>query len=712
MRMAPRRPPNRDEELSTKAAIRKRLLEVFSQVEKGFSDQRERSDHQKDNWDLYNCKLTDRQFYNGNSQVFVSLIADAVDARQVRFTNQLFPTSGRYVTAITHDGEIPYAHMSLQEHYIRKANLRTNVIPSLFVNGDLEGQYSIYVSWEKSSRKVTRREEVADVKQKGMDPSAFVDLGTHKEYVTEEEVQGRPHVEVLHDADLLILPVTCDTLDEAIERGGSATVIRRWSKDRIRQAINDGDIVKEQGEVLIKTMERAETGNIKNPAKDLADAAGIRGAGKEAQIYETWVRLKIKGEKRLCRAYYGGDKVILGCKLSPYWCEKPPILTQPVKKVAGVLKGKAPVDKAVDWQILANDTINEGADTAHFSAMPIVMTDPEKNPRVSSMVLGLAAVWETDPKSTQFAQFPDLWRSAMERYLAIQQQVFQSLGVNPSMVPQSSGKPGAKRNQAEIAMEQQVDLLTTADAVTVIEEGILNPLLERFAEYDHQFREDPVTVEVFGMIGVNAQMEDVDPIQLNNRWVYKWYGVEAARNAAQFQQQTAFLNIVKSIPPQQYADYELDLTPVIQKGMEEHFGPRLAPLVFKKKQAFSLDPELENQMLAHGHVVPVQQADDDQAHIQAHMTAVQMEGGDPHGTFRDHINHHVEQMQKKAQAQMQQSMAQGLPGSPGGAGPGAAGTPKPGAQPGTGRGMKGPPGAIHADQMARAGATVMPRRAG
>jgi hypothetical protein len=32
----------------------------------------------------------------------------------------------------------------------------------------------------------------------------------------------------------------------------------------------------------------------------------------------------------------------------------------PVKKQTGVFKGKPPVDKVADLQILANDTINEG----------------------------------------------------------------------------------------------------------------------------------------------------------------------------------------------------------------------------------------------------------------------------------------------------------------------------------------------------------------
>jgi hypothetical protein len=53
----------------------------------------------------------------------------------------------------------------------------------------------------------------------------------------------------------------------------------------------------------------------------------------------------------------------------------------------------------------------------------------------------------------------------MNRALACQTQIFQTLGVNPAMMPQSPAAT-TKRNQAEIANEQAVDLLTTADAVT------------------------------------------------------------------------------------------------------------------------------------------------------------------------------------------------------------------------------------------------------
>lgn len=699
------RPPKRDDELSTNQTIRKKLVELYADVLKGFQDQRQRSDGLMDNWDLYNCKLGDAQFYNGNSRIFMPYVHDAVNARKTRFVNQIFPQSGRYVEVTTVDGEIPHATMALLESYVRQAKLRTEVMPALMKNGDIEGQYSVYVGWEEFKRQTVRREKVADVAIKDIE---FPELGEHDDYVEDEETLARPTVEVVHDADLLILPVTVNSVEQAIEAGGSVTVLRRWGKGRIRKAISDGEIVKEAGEALLKAMQKASQGEQRDTGKDMADAAGIKGAGGHSLIYETWSRVKVKGEHRLCRIYYAGDDLILGCKLCPYWCDRVPVITAPIDKTAGVIKCKPPVDAVYDLNILANDTINEGADTSHFAAMPIVMTDPEKNPKVDTMVLGLAAVWATDPKSTQFAQFPELWRTAVERAEAIKGQIFQTLGVNPSMIPGSAATK-KKMNQAEIANEQQVDILTTADAVTVIEEGILTPLLQRFAEYDHQFRDEKITIRVYGEMGLKARMEEVDPLQLNNRWEFRWYGVEAARNAAAMQQQIAGMNVMKGIPPDQYQGYRLDLAPLMVQMAENLFGPRLAPLIFVKQEPITVDPMLENEMLEWGHHVKTNEADDDQAHLAEHMLGMQTTG-DPHGTFRDHIQQHQQQIQKKAQAMMQQQMAQGAPGGPGGAGPGVAGTPKPGAQPGTSRVGRGPAGMIHQDRMGAADPSAMPRK--
>lgn len=695
----------RTDNIAARPAISKRLLECFDDVVVGFQDQRERSDDTMDYWDAYNSILSNRQFYNGESRIFVPIINNAVEARVTRFTNQIFPQAGRFVDVTTTEEKVPNATMALLEGYVRRARLRTQVIPAMIRCGDVEGQYSLYLDWKEKVRTVTSRvtkpatmdvdgEEVEDPTEDDIDD------------VEETQVKdAHPTVEVINDSDLLILPVTVDSIEEAIDCGGSVTLLRRWSKSTLRRLIREGAIDSAAGEAMIASMSRM----LRQPNDDVrkrgAQAAGIRvdDGNVLCQVYETWTELKVDGDYRLCRAYYGGDQQILGCTLCPYWCDKVPILSVPVKKIAGVAKGKSLIDPCMDMQIFANDAVNEGADTAHFSAMPITMTDPEKNPKIGSMILGLAAVWETSPKDTQFAAFPNLWQTAFERVNAAEAKVFQTLGVNPAMITQGSGN-GDKKNQAEVAQEQQVDLLTTADAVTVIEEGILTPLLQRFAEYDAQFRNSKTTIRVYGEMGLRAQMEEVEPIQMGNRFEFRWLGVEAARNAAQVQQQIAFANVLKGIPPQMYEGYRLNMAPMLVQAATNVFGPRLGPLTFvDTRSTLSVNPDTENDMLVHGFTVEVHPLDNDAEHLAAHAQLA--EGGMPNSNVAAHITAHQKQIQMKTMAQAQNTPGmQPPPGPPGAGGPG----PLPGSQPMAPAGPNGPPGMIHRDQLPAAGAIGMP----
>lgn len=696
----------RDDELSTRPAVKKRLLELFQDVEGGFRDQRERSDDILDYWDMYHCILGERQFYNGNSQAFVPIVRNAIEARKTRFINQLFPQSGRFVEVTTEDGTVPYASISLVEHYVRQTRLRTQVMPALMVNGDLEGQYSVYVDWNEVTRHVVRKVTRGTL----IDGVEMPELGEHEVMEEEEIVDGKPAVEVISDPDLLVLPITVDSLDEALEKGGSVTLIRRWSKAEIKAKIAAGDVLKEPGEALIKAMAKKDGDQAKDVAKENADAAGIKGpsAGKFALVYETWTKLKIDGTLRLCRAYYGGDDRVLGCKLNPFWCDLLPVISAPVKKVAGVFKGVSLVAPGVmDLQIAANDALNQALDNMSYALNPVTLVDPEKVSRWESLILDLGAVWPVGPDGAKVMAFPQVTGQALEIIGNAKNEIFQALSVNPAMMPQQTGGKG-KRNQAEIANEQQVDLLTTADAVTNVEGEILTPVVQRFLEYDHQFRDDDLVLRAYGPMGVRQQMETIEPIQVNRRWELRWFGVEAARNAAQVQQQIAMANVFKGIPPQLYPGYKFNIAPLMVQMAENAFGPRLAPLVFQDaKDQLGQDPQLENRMLAEGFEVPVHPGDDAAKHLQAHLGL--LAAGDQTGNVRLHIQQHQMQLQAKAQT-AQQQQGQGLPGAPGGAGPGVAGSPRPGAQPTAPRQLKQPAGAIPQQSLPAAGAVPMPRK--
>jgi hypothetical protein len=687
-----KRAPKRDEDLSKKSGVEERLTDLFKDVQKGFESQRDRSDEIKDNWDLYNCRLGDKQFYNGTSQLAMPFVHDAVEARVTRFTNQIFPVSGRYVEVTTGEPDQPQATQALIESYVRKCKLRTKVVPALLRNGDAEGLYALYVSWKKRKRTVVFRTKVQP-KTDGLPNEAAEPVDDFDE---EELVDSYPDVEVISDPDICLLPAASNSIEDALEDGGSVTVLRRWSKAKIKKLIADDEITKTIGEELMEEMNGQRESKDTDVAKAQLDAAGVKERGKVAVVYETWTKLKIGDDHLLCRIYFGGEKRILGCKRNPFWNDRCPIIGGPVKKMGGTWKSQAPIVAVSDLQILANDTINEAADTAHFSAMPIVMTDPLKNPRVDTMTLGLGAVWDTSPNDTKIVTFPPLWEEGLGRAMAIKDQIFQTLAVNPSMIPQGTG--GAKkRSQAEMAIEQQVDILTTADVVTNLEETILTPLVQRFAEYDHQFRDKATTIRVYGEMGLRANMEDVEPIQLNERFEFRWFGVESARNAAQMQQQIAWMNVIKEVPPSAYPNYDLDVSPMLVQGTENVFGPRIAPLIFKKKVLVSVDPMVENDMLLHGFDVQIHPGDNDQEHLQAHMMLIQ--AGDPHKTAQAHVMKHMAQLQQKAEQQQQPQQ-----GASGGAGP------RPGGQVnGQQRPGQQPAGAIHRDGMAQAGAAAPPR---
>lgn len=695
---------DRNEELGLRADVKEALEELSKDIRKGFEGTFERVNKQLDYWDIYNCKLGPNQAYNGNSQIFLPIVHDAVKARATRFTNQLFPQAGRYIEVITQDGRIPDAEMSLLEYYIRKAKLRTTVVPALVRNGDIEGQYNVFVSWEERKRHVVWR---VQEKLATAPPDSEEDDDKVEDIKQETITEGRPHVEVLADSDVLILPETADGVEDALAQGGSVTIIRRWSKSKIKQMAKNGELIEDECASLLEAMKKVEDSQHRDKSKHVASAAGVKVTNGGALVYETYTVLLLdpgdeaedrEPQRRIVRAFLAGDRTVLSCKRNPNWSDKIGLFSVPVEKVQGSFKGNSLVGPCEQTQLYANDTINEAADSSMYSMMPIVMTDPARNPRVGSMVLSLAAVWECSPESTQFAKFPDIWKSGFEIVASCKAQIMQTLSVSPAAITQSATSK-AKPSQADVAREQQVDILTTADACTVLEEGILTPVVQFMIELDHQYRKTRIMIPQFGELGLRAQMEWVPPIMMDKRFSYRWFGVEQARTQLQMQQQVAALGMVTSVPPQMYPGHKINLAPALTHMFTNIFGPRLGPLIFiDEAKQVTLEPQLENEWLQQGMQLFVDPMDNDPEHLKAHNELLeQTDDPDIQRNVQEHMQRHMVQQQMKQTAMLQQRMAammgQGAP-QPGGP-PG-----RPGAQPKGPRG-KGQqhPGAAHRDQI-------------
>jgi len=455
----------------------------------------------------------------------------------------------------------------------------------------------------------------------------------------------------------------------------------------------------ETAEDFFKGIEpRSKGASRKNPAKKASQDAGIKTEGtlKFCMIFEVCTKLDLGGdEKEAAMIYYAGQNEIVGIIRQPYWGGKRPILSEPTEKIGGSFFGRSKVEpvKYLQWNL--TDFWNMGQDSAMYSLLPVFTADPAKNPNWASMVVGLAAVWPIAPGDVKAVQFPQLYRESMTICQGIKSQIWESMEVNELMMGKMP--QGRKNNQLMGAMQQEQQVNIT-DGAERFEEVILNPLVERLFEYDQQFRTRKITVKARGELGVKANMIEVEPQQWGERYFFQWQGTEYLRGQQRMQQQIAWMNVLKGIPPQMLDGRRLSLLPMLEAGTESIFGPEVAPkILIDERNQFTIDPDTENEMLHNGFDVQVHEADNDTEHLPVHMKGASL-AGDPMGKFKAHMAMHMQQIQKKRQ--MQAGPPQGAPGSPGGAGPGVAGTPRPGAMPGpTKPGGQQPPGGVHPDQM-------------
>jgi hypothetical protein len=690
-------------------SVVKELRKVFDNVEKGFQNQETRRHDVSDAWDIYNCVLGPDQIYPGRNRLYAPYVYEAVEARATRFTNQLFPQSDRHIEAVSEDGTIPRAGVSLCEHYVSDTDLR-QVIRALIVSGDIEGQMNLYVDWTVGNRRTASRVENAVKTPDGNEvPGEKVE-----DMVEEDESTGGPRVELLSDVDICVLPAPAASIEDALTSGGVVAILRRWNKRQIKAMIDKGALDKTAAQKVIDDIEsyKDDSNTTRDPAKTAYHGAGIKkdGRGSYALVYEIWTELEIDDEYRLCQVFMVGQYKVLMARRNPYWCDQCPLLSAPVNRVFGSFKGQSQVNPVKKIQYFANDVLNEMADSANYTLLPITRRDPAY--ATSPLILAPGAIWDVPPDKVDFAELPALWQQGADILSELKGEIFQVLSVSPAMVTQGTKK---KMNQAEVSQEQQIELLNTSDSTRVVKDEILNPLMSWFMNLDYQFRDKMVTIREYGDMGMKAELERVPPFEMNRKTTYFWIGDDIIRSSQQTQQKIGFMNVLRQLPPQVLSHYELDLEPILLDAVESVYGPRIARHALKDTRALiSLDPNQENMLLQIGHYLPVRPMDNPQEHIPAHQASIQQQG-DPFGLKTAHLVEHQHAVMMK---QMQQAMPQGQPppapqgqgqqgqqAQQGQQGPGA----RPGAMPAPGRPAQNPPGAIHPDQLAASDPRVMPR---
>ena len=669
----------------------------YADIEKAYKNREEADEAITEYWHIYNAEPDDNQAYQGNSKCYVPVVRDAITARAKRSLKQLFPNKYQHVDAVGSDNQKPYDQLSLLEHYIRSTKLKS-VVRSMLVAGDVTGQWNLYVDWLRDVRSVTNmiRKNPAMQTADGAEVELLDQDDEVEELVDDEVIEEGPVITDFATEDMIVIPPTVNNIEKA-----DITAIKlRMSKAQVKRMVDDGIFVLPEDSEIGDWVASHKGREKRVPEKKRTSEAGIKTEGtlKYALIYEAHMMLEFEeGKKSLAYVYYSGENEVVGIIKAPQWGQKRPIISAPVERISGSFNGMSKIE-AVKWlQWNLNDFFNMGQDSAMYSLLPIVMTDPEKNPNYAMMVFGLAAVWPVDPNSTHFQSFPQLWKDSIQMCQSIKAQIHESLDVNEMMMGRA---PSGRKNNAAVGAQMQESSVSIVDHAERFEEEILNPLMERFFEYDSQFRDKELTTITMGEIGAEAMIKQIPVQQWGQRYFFQWTGTDFVMNMQRMQQQIATMNVLRGIPPQQMNGRKLDITPVLEILVQNVFGNELTNrILIDERNKFSISPEIEDEMMVNLIAVDTHEADDDAMHLQQHQLAAQI-SGDPAGIFRGHMQKHIENLQRKRQMAMgAQQAPQGMPGVPGGAGPGVAGAPRMGAQPQMPRPGQNPPGAIPQDAM-------------
>src|ERR1700734_3687957 len=92
---------DRTKEWMSDEKVKKQLSEIYASIIAGYDDKEEQKRIIERAWEVYNCELSENQMYVGDSKIFLPIVHDAVEARVTRYSNSIFPQTGRYSEVIS-----------------------------------------------------------------------------------------------------------------------------------------------------------------------------------------------------------------------------------------------------------------------------------------------------------------------------------------------------------------------------------------------------------------------------------------------------------------------------------------------------------------------------------------------------------------------------------------------------------------------------------
>jgi hypothetical protein len=408
--------------------------------------------------------------------------------------------------------------------------------------------------------------------------------------------------------------------------------------------------------------------------------SGFTRVEQKEELYtllEVWLDLWLPGEEMPvpCVVEIIDESVVTRIQRNPYWDQKPPFaFMRFIIPPPGEFYGRGLPEASISVQHQINDTLNQTMDSVTLSLNNITVVNPAYAPNAESFEIEPGAMWWADPAAVKQMQFPDLSNSGIKN-VGLLRGIVTEMSDNSPQLPDPIAGKARSTGQAQLAVnEWQTDLFTILDSIT---EEAMNPLAKKVHTLLQQNLTDDEVIRIAGKYSGKWVERIVTPDQLVGNYNFKWIGALKIENqAVKTQQMLNFMKLFGSLPPDSGVKMKWDnfVIKLIRDGFLINDPENL---IETKELTQSVEPALEHKILALKGEISVQDSDDDEKHLPLHQEELDtIKDKYQAAKLAEHMNKHVEQMERKKleiqQAQMMMEMQMQMSGK-GQAGPGNQG---------------------------------------
>lgn len=681
-------------------------------------------------WRMWNVELDD-QSYQGRSSVYIPAVRNAMETWKVGLISGLFPASEWFTCEAKHSSGLEgnaMAEKALLMEQFRQMNIR-GVFEEFLQQYLCYGSGVLRLSWvddEEVQRYYMRLEDgaepppgvrvIREETEQEHDPDAlsFKTKKGQRVCLVEKAVKKYygPQLRVVDLFHFYINPTTSQSVQDAELAFEDMTVsldyIEQQSDKYMDYKRPDQGMLFELTEEILHTrggrlpLDVEQTEWRRREREGLMQDPNIAFAHLDdgfVNLSDCRWRGEIPGAKDPdTKEEYGvidwkiqivNDRWVVAIYPNPSYRKRRPWLMGRLTHVVNEGYGRGQVEPAASLQYMQNDIGNLTIDNLIMALNPVVVVDDEKVHNFDSIEWGPGAKWFMETDGATPLNMPTQTQLGMGAMQMLMGMVQDFTGANFAVqgVPAPRGRGRAQNTAAGMSQLQQTGSQGFNFAMESLQEQVMEPLLNAMYEMQEQFMDDKAIVTLGGADGVPLVEREIGFEDVVGSYAFTWRASQGMKeNAALMQNLLGFVQMLaqlKTADPSAAQTFNINWGPLIKRMLTDGFGLSWADeVVSMPEDQQSVDPQLEQDVMADQRFIPVHQGDDDDLHMQVHTEGAQSEPftSDPIAMklLQDHIQAHQQAQQQKQQAQVMQQMQAMMQAQGGGQGGGPSKPSTPG----------------------------------